>query len=130
MFAIWMTRLQFSLLLAFIVFSETARRAPGALPGLIASWFLLMPVVCGICLQYVPVTLLALCACLALLRADGAIERAIGLPAFFALTGLLTNYFDLLTFPLVTLGFPLALLLALRMERGDGLRALLPRLIA
>ena len=120
-----MVLLLVSLLLAFFVFSETVRRAPGALPGLIAGWFLLMPVVCGICLQYVPVTLLALCACLALLRADGAIERAIGLPAFFALTGLLTNYLDLLTFPLVTLGFPLALLLAMRMERGDGLRALL-----
>ena len=120
-----MVLLLVSLLLAFFVFSETVRRAPGALPGLIAGWFLLMPVVCGICLQYVPVTLLALCACLALLRADGAIERAIGVPAFFALTGLLTNYLDLLTFPLVTLGFPLALLLAMRMERGDGLRALL-----
>ena len=120
-----MVLLLVSLLLAFFVFSETVRRAPGALPGMITGWFLLMPVVCGICLQYVPVTLLALCACLALLRADGAIERAIGLPAFFALTGLLTNYLDLLTFPLVTLGFPLALLLALRRERGDGLRALL-----
>ena len=75
-------------------------------------------------------TLLALLSCLLLLCADEAIGRTIGLPGFFALVGLLTNYLDLLTFPLVTLGFPLALLLALRMERGDGLRALLPRLIA
>ena len=119
-----------TLLLAFAVLARCAHRAPGALPGMTAGWFLLMPVACGICLQYVPVTLLALLSCLLLLCADEAIGRTIGLPGFFALVGLLTNYLDLLTFPLVTLGFPLALLLALRMERGDGLRALLPRLIA
>ena len=119
-----------TLLLAIAVLARCAHRAPGALPGMTAGWFLLMPVACGICLQYVPVTLLALLSCLLLLCADEAIGRTIGLPGFFALVGLLTNYLDLLTFPLVTLGFPLALLLALRMERGDGLRALLPRLIA
>ena len=125
-----MVLLLVSLLLAFAVLSGCARRAPGALPGMAAGWFLLMPVVCGVCLQYVPVTLLALLACLLLLRAGDRAERAIGMPGFFALLGLLTNYFDLLTFPLVTLGFPLALLLCMRMERGDGLRALLGTTVA
>ena len=125
-----MVLLLVSLLLAFAVLSGCARRAPGALPGMAAGWFLLMPVVCGVCLQYVPVMLLALLACLLLLHAGDRVESAIGMPAFFALLGLLTNYFDLLTFPLVTLGFPLALLLCLRMERGDGLRALLCTTVA
>lgn len=125
-----MVLLLVSLLLAFAVLSGCARRAPGALPGMAAGWFLLMPVVCGVCLQYVPVTLLALLACLLLLHVGDRVERAIGMPGFFALLGLLTNYFDLLTFPLVTLGFPLALLLCLRMERGDGLRALLGTTVA
>ena len=125
-----MVLLLVSLLLAFAVLSGCARRAPGALPGMAAGWFLLMPVVCGVCLQYVPVTLLALLACLLLLHAGDRVESAIGMPAFFALLGLLTNYFDLLTFPLVTLGFPLALLLCLRMERGEELRALLVTTIA
>ena len=125
-----MVLLLVSLLLAFAVLSGCARRAPGALPGMAAGWFLLMPVVCGVCLQYVPVTLLALLACLLLLRAGDRAEHAVGMPGFFALLGLLTNYVDLLTFPLVTLGFPLALLLCLRMERGEGLRALLSATVA
>ena len=119
-----------SLLLALAVLAQCARRAPGALPGLAAAWLVLMPAVCGLCLQYVPVTLLALLTCLLVLCCDRAISRAMGMPAFFALVGLLTNYFDLLTFPLITLGFPLALLMALRMERGEGFAALLPGLIA
>ena len=125
-----MALLLVSLLLAFAVLAGCARRAPGALPGMIAGWFLLMPVACGVCLQYVPVTLLALGACLLLLHADDRVERAVGMPGLFALLGLLTNYFDLLTFPLVTLGFPMALLLCLRMERGEGLRALLSATVA
>lgn len=119
-----------SLLLAFAVLALCARRARAALPGLCAAWLLLMPPAAGVCLQYAPVTLLALTACLLILRLDGAIERAVGMPAFFALVGLLTNYFDLLTFPLVTLGFPLTLLLSLRIGRGDGLRDIIVALIA
>lgn len=118
-----------SLFLAFAVLALCAKRAPAALPGLAAAWFLLMPLACGVCLQYVPATLLALAACLLVLLADERIAHAVGMPAFFALTGMLTNYFDLLTFPLITLGFPLALLLALRLRRGDSLPALMGTLI-
>ncbi len=118
-----------SLALACAVASACFARAPAALPGLAIAWFLLMPPAVGICLQYAPLTLLTLGACLAVLLLDARIERAVGMPAFFALTGLLTNYFDLLTFPLVSLGFPLALLLCLRLQRGDGLRALMACLI-
>ena len=42
------------------------------------------------------------------------------MPAFFILLGVLTNYFDLLTFPLVALGFPITLLLALRIKEDDS----------
>lgn len=102
--------------LAIAVFILASRRCPAVLPGLVFAFFLLMPAATGVCLQYAPVTLLALAACLLVLLADAHIARLIGMPAFFALIGLLTNYFDLLTFPLVTLGFPLALLMALRLE--------------
>lgn len=93
------------------------RRGLGALiPAFFLAYFLMMPPILGICLQYVPVSLLMLLACAALLSLFGAIERGIGLPAFFAIAGLLTSYFDLLTFPLVTLGYPLVLLMALRLR--------------
>ena len=94
------------------------------IPGFFLSYFLLMPFSSSVCLQYIPVTMLMLTACACVLAWDQRIADAVGMPAFFALLGLLTNYFDLLTFPLVSLGFPLIVLLALRMQRGESGRAL------
>lgn len=90
------------------------------IPGFFLAYFLLMPFSVSICLQYVPVSMLMLIACALILKWDEAIDRAMTLPAFFAILGVLTNYLDLLTFPMVSLGFPLLLLLALRMHRGEG----------
>ncbi|MBR7113466.1 MAG: hypothetical protein IKC76_03010 [Firmicutes bacterium] len=90
------------------------------IPGFFLGYFLMMPFCASICLQYVPVSLLMLTACLCILWADERIARAVSMPAFFALLGLFTNYFDLLTFPFVSLGFPLVLLLALQIRRGAG----------
>ena len=102
--------------LAMLVFALAYKRCPAILPGLVTAFFLLMPAAAGLCLQYVPVTMLALLGCLALLLWDEHIDRLFGMPAFFALLGLATNYFDLLTFPLVALGFPLAVRMSLRMQ--------------
>ena len=95
------------------------------LPGLLAALFLMMPAVSGLCLQYAPLTLLTLCACLLLLAWRQAIERSVSLLVFFAAAGLLTCYFDLLTFPTVTLSFPLVFEIALRRRSGEGGRQVL-----
>ena len=116
------------LALWFGVLALMVRRGLHALiPGMFLSYFLLVPSAVGVCLQYIPVTLLTLLACAALLSGERAIDRAVTLPGFFALIGLLTNYVDLLTFPLLTLGFPLVMLLAMRLrtqESGGRLLAL------
>ncbi len=113
------------LVLFILVLHLMNRRGLGRLmPGFFLAYFLLMPFSASICLQYVPVTMLMLAACTCVLLWDERLERAVGMPAFFALLGLLTNYFDLLTFPLVSLGYPLVLLLALRMQRGERGRSL------
>lgn len=94
-------------------------RKLGALfPGMLCAYLVMMPPALGICLQYAPVSLIMLAACALLLAFDAQICRLIGMPAFFALTGLLTNYFDLLTFPLAAFGFPLVILIALRLGEG------------
>jgi len=109
------------LALFIFVLHLMGKRGLGRLiPGFFLSYFLLMPFSVSVCLQYVPVSMLMLCACAAILLADERIERTVTLGAFFALVGLLTNYFDLLTFPLVSLGFPLILLLSLRMDQGES----------
>ena len=111
-------------LLCLILFQMRARGLSRLIPGFFLSYFLLMPFSASVCLQYIPVSMLMLLACAVLLQRDEAIERAVTLPAFFAALGLLTNYFDFLTFPLVSLGFPLLMLLCLRMDRGDSGRKL------
>ena len=111
--------------LFFLVLSGMKkRRLTAQIPGFFLAYFLLMPAASGICLQFTPVTLIMLISCLLLLHADARIESAVTLPGFFALTGLLTNYFDLLTAPLVTLLFPLILLLCLRIREGKSLASL------
>ena len=108
------------LVLFVLVLHLMHRRGLGNLmPGFFLACFLLMPFSTSVCLQYVPVTMLMLAACACVLLWDGRIADAVGMPAFFALLGLLTNYLDLLTFPLVSMGYPLILLLALRMRRGE-----------
>jgi len=97
------------------------RRGLGALiPGFFLAYFLLMPFASSVCLQYIPVTMLMLIACAAVLVWDRQISNLIGMPVFFAVLGILTNYFDLLTFPLVALGVPITLLLALRLQTDDS----------
>lgn len=107
-------------LFVLVVMLVLRRGLGAALPGFIMAYFLLMPAVSSVCLQYAPVTMLTLLFCAAMLAWEERISASVSHPAFFALIGLLTNYFDLLTFPLVTLGFPLCLLLAMRLKTQDG----------
>ena len=111
-------------LLCLVLMQMKSRGLRRLIPGFFLAYFLLMPFSVSICLQYVPVSLLMLAACALILKWDEAIDCIMTLPAFFAVLGLLTNYFDLLTFPLVSLGFALVLLLALRMDRGASFKSL------
>ena len=107
-------------LLIFVLYLMGRRGLGRLIPGFFLAYFLLMPFASSICLQYIPVTMLMLGACTAVLLWDTKIDSSIGMPAFFILLGILTNYFDLLTFPLVALGFPICLLLALRMKTENS----------
>ena len=108
-------------LLCLVLFLMKSRNLGALIPGFFLSYFLLVPFSASVCVQYMPVSLLMLIASAMILKWDEAIARTVTLPAFFCVLGLLTNYFDLLTFPLVALGFPLIMLLALNMQRGDTL---------
>ena len=107
-------------LFIFVLHMMNKRGLIRLIPGFFLAYFFLMPFASSICLQYVPVTMLMLGACAAVLLWDDQIDSFIGMPGFFILLGILTNYFDLLTFPLVALGFPIALLLALRLQTNDS----------
>lgn len=108
-------------LFAVVLLMMAKRGLCRVMPAFFLAYFLIMPMAAGVCLQYVPASLMMLLACCAVLAWDEKIGAAVGMPAFFALVGLVTNFVDLLTFPLVTLGFPLVLLLALRLKEEDSL---------
>ena len=107
-------------LFAAVLLMMARRGLCRVMPALFLAYFLIMPMAAGVCLQYAPASLTMLLACCAVLAWDEKIEAAVGLPAFFALVGLVTNFVDVLTFPLVTLGFPLVLLMTLRLKREDS----------
>lgn len=96
-----------------------------AVPAFFTAYFLMMPFALGVCVQYATASLPMLIFSIALLLWDERIDSAVGIPVFFAVAGIITNFVDLLTFPLVTLGFPLTLLILLRLRRGDSLMQLL-----
>ena len=72
----------------------------------------------GICIQFVPCMLLFLCGSVLLLLCKERIDRSIGMGFYFVALGLLTSYFDLLTFPTVTLTIPLLILYS--MDRHEN----------
>lgn len=72
---------------------------------------MLTPVAMALCLQYMPCFYVMALACVILLRFPDSVQRHAGL--FFLAIGIATCYFDFLTFPLITLGVPLVLLLLL-----------------
>ncbi len=99
------------------------------LPAFALSWFLMMPAAMGICIQYATASLTSLTACALLLSRKEKIEETIGLPAFFCMAGIVTNYVDLLTFPMAVLLFPLVLLFAFRMKEKRNAAALAREMI-
>ncbi len=101
-------------LLLGLCFHKTADRlglptAIALLMGLMTTYPWLAPVN----FQYFTVTALALVFSLAVLLGHGRQRFMASLPVVFLLFGSLVNFFDYLTFPVLSLGYPLLLLLLL-----------------
>lgn len=88
------------------------------LPGWCFTLLIMVPAMMGICIQFVPCMLLFLCGSVLLLLCKERIDRSIGMGFYFVALGLLTSYFDLLTFPTVTLTIPLLILYS--MDRHEN----------
>ena len=95
-------------------------RAIAFLASLIACYIVVVPV----SLQYHSVFLIFLSASFVLLaRYEQLTKRSI--PLFFMVVGMVTNFLDFLTAPLLTLGMPLLLLLELDMHSRDRVTVVL-----
>ena len=81
------------------------------LPAAALAFGMLTPTAMAMCIQYMPCFYVMAAACILLLKKTDFVQRHAGL--FFLTVGMATCYFDYLTFPLITLGVPLALWLLL-----------------
>ena len=84
-----------------------------AFTALMAVW---SPVTIGMSFQYASCLYITLLAILAVLKMS--IYRTPNYIYMFLITGIMTSYFDFLTFPLATLGIPLILVLLLYTQTG------------
>lgn len=74
---------------------------------LISSYVLIMPMAVAVCIQYSSVFYIAYGACLLVLCKHNWLDQKLRYFYFFIITGMLTSYFDLLTYPLFTWGIPI-----------------------
>ena len=90
---------------------------------LLVAFVFLMPVATAYCLQYSFIVYITLLSIILLFRFRERLNKGENAIYFFFLIGIITNYFDLLTYPLVTFGIP-AVLLIFTMERRSLLSSI------
>lgn len=95
------------LLLAGIIWQLTKNGLGRYIPPMLLTVFYLVPMILAMSLQYSSVYNIALLSTLILLLFHEKIDKKDLYAEFFLVAGILTSYFDLLTYPLITLGFPL-----------------------
>ncbi len=88
------------------------------------SYMLLMPTALSASLQFTWVFYIAMSASLFVIKKQHCLETRFRYVYFFVVLGMLTSYFDLLTYPLVTWGFPIIWWIVLSEEDSDKLNYL------
>ena len=104
---------QLALMIAVLL--EVSKKKSTLLFPVFAMWIFLNPVSMMLSVQYNTVLLLTLLAIYTMLKVEQywGIEQIYEWSLLFLIVGMLTSYFDLLTYPLLTLGIPLVSWLAI-----------------
>lgn len=84
------------------------------------TYGILMPVITWQTLQYSSCFYVTITGCIALLLLDDKMTQKGNVPYLFLIIGVLLAYFDLLTYPVITLGIPAALWLRLHPSDKPG----------
>lgn len=101
------------ILICFTVYAFAVRKQSRYIPALFITYFFLMPFTLPMSIQYSPVFYIGFGALAFLMMFYERLAVKDRLFCFFMLTGILTSYFDLLTYPVFTLGLPLTGLIIL-----------------
>ena len=98
------------LLFAVVVILFIKKNIQKYLIPFITGIFMMTPFTLSLSIQFTWCTYLMLISVILLLKYSGDIKNKIGYFRFFAAIGILINFFDLMSIPLITLGFPLIVL--------------------
>lgn len=105
------------MLLVFLnLYALIRRKLHRYIPAVLITYFFLTPVTLPLAMQYSSVFYIGFLSLACLILFYDKLSKGEGLLILFLLTGVLTSYMDLLTYPVFTLGLPLAGLLILRGE--------------
>lgn len=100
--------IQIALLVAVTVLS-IKKKIPGVAPAMIAGLLFMKPELMTVSLTMSVCLIITLAALIFQLRKGSMLEEKGWYPEFFLCVGILTSYFDFLTYPVVTLGLPLGI---------------------
>lgn len=118
-----------SVLIAILLWQLVRKQLSRYILPTILTTFYLVPSVLAMSLQYSSVYYIALTATVILLLFEEKLRDKELFPELFLMTGVLTSYFDLLTYPLITLGFPLIFIIILEERRKCPIKKLLLSII-
>ncbi len=108
------------MLTVFITLCAFARRKLYRyIPAVLMTYFFLTPIVLPMAMQYASVFYTGFLSLACLMFLYDRIKGGDGLLYLFMLTGILTSYLDLMTYPVFTLGLPLVGLLILMQDDED-----------
>lgn len=94
-----------------VVFCLYKKKMKHAIVPFLVSYLFLRPDALGLSLQYSSIYYIVTMAILSIVLCREKIERKCLYPIVFLIIGMCTSYFDFLTYPLVTLGLPLTVVM-------------------
>ena len=94
-----------------VIFGLSEKSLSGIVFPFIASITILIPIVIPLCMAYMISFTIALIAMILLIYKREFIARVLGLSCLFMIIGQITAYSEFLQFPVITLAFPLVLLI-------------------
>lgn len=101
----------------------------GVIAAVLTGTFFIKPTVVMASLTMSVCWLITLGAILYMLLRQDSLEQKNRYPEFFLILGILTAYFDFLTYPAVTVGFPLCVYFLLKLKENQNLKSSLAKLI-
>lgn len=104
---VWLELIVQLALLAAVVVAAVRRKCFGVVPALAGGCLLMKPELMAVSFTMSVCSIITLTAVLLMLLKEDWLQERKYYPEFFLCIGILTAYFDFLTYPVVTLGFPL-----------------------